>query len=380
MEIKEYRNKIDSIDSEMLRLFRERMQISAEIGKYKKENNIPVFDGERERKKLGEVAAAAGEDFAAYAETLYNGIFDISRSYQRRLFGNENPIKIQIQEALKNTPDIFPERPLIACQGREGAYSQKAGEKLFKAPQIMFFDSFEGVFSAVDKGLCRYGILPLENSTAGSVNRIYDLMLKYNFKIVRSTRLKINHSLLANRGSSLSDIREIFSHPQAIAQCEDFLSGLSDVKVTPCTNTAEAARMVFESGRKDAASVSSQSCAELYNLDCLRTSVQDHGSNFTRFICISKNPEIYPGADKTSIMMILPHTRGSLYKVLAVFNTLGLNLMKLESRPLPDSDFEFMFYFDLDASVYSPEFLSLFDDIEGITVDFKYLGSYSEVV
>jgi len=242
----------------------------------------------------------------------------------------------------------------------------------------MHFDSFEGVFRAVDQGLCRYGVLPLENSTAGSVNRIYDLLAQYNFYIVRSARLKVDHCLLANRGVKKSEIREIVSHEQALAQCENYLKAMG-VKATAVENTAVAAKLVASSGRDDLAALSSGSCAELYDLNVLEAGVQDSASNFTRFICISKNLEIYPGADTTSISMVLPHEPGSLYATLGRFYTLGINLKKLESRPLPGSDFEFMFYFDLESSVYSDVFPAIFEDIEGACSKFQYLGSYCEV-
>ena len=145
-------------------------------------------------------------------------------------------------------------------------------------------------------------------------------------------------------------------------------------------NTAMAAEMVAKSGRKDVAALSSRFCAELYGLECLAASVQDKGNNHTRFICITKNLEIYPGADKTSIMMILNHKPGALYKVLARLYTLGINVTKLESRPLPDREFEFMFYFDLETSVYSEEFVQLMCELDDLCEDFKYLGSYTEVV
>ena len=188
-------------------------------------------------------------------------------------------------------------------------------------------------------------MLPLENSTAGSVNAVYDLMTQHNFRIVRSVRIKVDHNLLANPSAKLENIREIYSHEQAISQCAHFLQGLPNVKVIRCENTAVAARMVAESGRDDVAALSSRACRELYGLDCLAASVQDQGNNFTRFICIAKNLEIYPGADRTSLMMVLPHHPGSLYKVLSRFNALGVNMNKLESRPMPDRNFEFMFYF-----------------------------------
>ena len=244
----------------------------------------------------------------------------------------------------------------------------------------MYFKNFEGVFSAIDKGLCQYGILPLENSTAGSVKKVYDLMIKHNFSIVRTFRLKVDHNLLVNPGTKLSDIKEIYSHEQALNQCSSFLEGLGAVNIIPVANTAIAAEMVANSGRKDVAALSSRSCADLYSLEVLASSIQDKGNNRTRFICISKNLEIYPGSDKTSIMMILPHRPGSLYKVMARLYTLGINVTKLESRPIPDRDFEFMFYFDLDTSIYSEEFVQLMCELDDLCEEFKYLGSYCEVV
>jgi len=228
---------------------------------------------------------------------------------------------------------------LAACQGVEGAYSQLACEKMFNVPNIMYFKTFKSVFDAIDKDMCRYGVLPMENSTAGSVNEIYDLMMDYHFNIIRSTRVKIDHNLLAKSGTKILQIREIYSHEQAINQCAKFLDGLVNVKVTACANTAAAAKMVAESDRNDVAALSSRTCADLYQLAILSCNVQDNDNNYTRFICISKQLEIYPGADKTSIMMVIPHKPGALYKVLSRFYALGINLIKLESRPIPNRDF-----------------------------------------
>ena len=244
----------------------------------------------------------------------------------------------------------------------------------------MYFKNFEAVFTAIEQGMCQYGILPIENSTAGSVTKVYDLMIKHNFSIVRTFRLKIDHNLLVIPGTQLSDIKTVYSHEQAINQCSEFLQSLPGVNVIPVANTAVAAEMVAKSARHDVAALSSRSCAELYGLECLAASVQDKGNNRTRFICISKNLEIYPGSDKTSIMMILPHKPGSLYRVLARLYTLGINVTKLESRPIPDREFEFMFYFDLETSIYSEEFVQLICELDELCEEFKYLGSYTEVV
>jgi chorismate mutase/prephenate dehydratase len=268
----------------------------------------------------------------------------------------------------------------VACQGVEGAYSQIACEKMFKNPFIMYFKNFEAVFTAIEQGLCQYGILPIENSTAGSVKKVYDLMIKRNFSIVRTFRLKIDHNLLAKPGAKIEQIREVYSHEQALNQCSEFLAQHPNIKIVPVENTAIAAQMVAQSDRADVAAISSRNCAELYSLNCLVSGVQDKGNNRTRFICISKNLEIYPGSDKTSIMMVLNHRPGALYKVLARLYTLGINVTKLESRPIPDREFEFMFYFDLETSIYSNEFVQLMCELDELCEEFKYLGSYTEVV
>ncbi len=380
MDLSQLRSEIDNIDDELVKLFGQRMDIAAKIADYKKENKLPILVPAREREKLADVAEKAGPEMANYTRVLYSMLFELSRSYQSKRNEEKSPLYQSITEAIQNTPKLFPQSPMVACQGTEGAYAQIACEKMIKNPLIMYFKNFEGVFNAIDQGLCQYGILPLENSTAGSVNKVYDLMIHHNFSIVRSFRLKIDHNLLALPGVKISDIREIYSHEQAINQCNTFLNSMPGVKVIPVENTAVAARMVSQSGRTDVAALSSRNCEELYGLNCLAANIQDKGNNRTRFICISKNLEIYPGADKTSIMMILNHKPGALYKVLARLYVLGINVTKLESRPIPDRDFEFMFYFDLDTSIYSEEFVQLMCELDELCEEFKYLGSYSEVV
>ena len=380
MDLKKLREEIDKIDKELVDTFIKRMEISAEIGDYKKQNGLPIFVPGREREKLQEVANMAGPEMDHYTRVLYAMLFELSRSYQGRRNAEETALYQEISSAIENTPKLFPQSPMVACQGVEGAYSQVACEKIFKSPMIMYFKNFDGVFNAIEQGLCQYGILPIENSTAGSVKKVYDLMVKHNFSIVRTFRLKIDHNLLANPGASLDSVKEIYSHEQALNQCSGFLEKLSGVKVIPVENTAVAAEMVASSGRTDIAALSSRSCAELYGLKTLAASVQDQGNNYTRFICISKNLEIYPGSDKTTIMMVLNHRPGALYRVLARLYVLGINVTKLESRPLPDRDFEFMFYFDLDTSIYSEEFVQLMCELDDLCDEFKYLGSYSEVI
>ena len=381
MNLEELRAEIDTIDDNLLQDFAQRMNVVGQIGLEKKSEGLPTLDPAREREKLADIVTKLPPEMEQYGYTLWSMLFEISRSYQSSLNPQPSALRKDIERAIADTQPLFPPAATVACQGVEGAYSQAACEKLFKHPQVMYFKTFESVFSAIENGFCDYAVLPLENSTAGSVKEIYDLMLSHSsFKIVRSTRLKVDHNLVAKKGTKMSDIKEIFSHPQAISQCAKFLDAMPGVKITACENTAAAAEAVAKSERTDVAAISSYNCVELYGLERLAADIQDRSNNYTRFICISKKLEIYPGADKTSLMLVLPHRPGALYQILGRFYALGMNLIKLESRPLPDREFEFMFYFDLETSVYSDEFIRLVDDLDAICEEFQYLGSYSEVI
>ena len=379
-DITELRAEIDAVDSQIIELFRQRMEISEGVAAYKQAVGKPIYDPERERQKLVKIAQAAGPDLRTGAIMLFSTLFELSSAHQMKVMNKRTDLTERVSYAIEHSPKRFPEYPSVACQGVAGAYSQIACSKLFRMPDISYFPNFEDVFKAIENGLCEYGVLPVENSTAGIVNKIYDLLVQHNCYIVRSVRLKIDHCLLTKPGTRLEDIKEIFSHEQAINQCAGFLESLPGVKVTVKENTAMAAKMVARSDRNDVAALSSHACAQLYGLDCLKASVQDKGNNYTRFICISKDLQIFPGADRSSIMCVVPHRPGSLYKVLSRFSALGLNLQKLESRPIPDRDFEFMMFLDFDAPVNSEELAQVLGEMEALCEDFRYFGSYSEMV
>lgn len=379
MDMETLRKEINEIDGCLVEYFSRRMKVALEIAKYKKENHLPVYDPAREREVLNRQTERAGEGMAMYVKLLYNTIFDISRSYQEQYMAPRTELTNHIQRAAEETPKLFPAQAMVACQGVEGAYSQQACDKLFSLPNIMYFRRFEGVFQAIESGLCQYGVLPIENSSNGSVTEVYDLMRKHRFSIVRSVRLKIDHRLLAKPGAKLSQIKEVVSHEQGLGQCSEFLKKLKDVKLTICENTAIAAKMVADSDRDDIAAISSPACAALYGLSVLAEDVSNSDSNFTRFICISRQLEIYPGANKMSLMLCVQHKPGALYNMIARFAALGLNLTKLESRPIAGTDFEFMFYFDLDASVYDEAALKLLAELDEGPETFTFLGSYLEI-
>ena len=379
-ELSTIRERINEIDNKIVELWKERMETCLSVAQYKKENNLPVLDAKRETELLNRIGNMAGEELEVYSRVLYDTIMTVSKSYQHKYLSNDNPLTEKIKNAVENTEKLFPQKAMVACQGVEGAYSGIACEKLFKYPTVSYFKTWYDVVNAVEKGLCKYGVLPIENSTAGSVNNVYDLMAEHNFYIVKSFRLKINHCLLSNKGATLDGIKEIYSHEQAINQCSEFLRQHSDIKVNVCENTAVAAKMVVESGRTDVAAISSENCRDLYGMTLLSNEVQNKDNNYTRFICISKDLEIYPGADKTSFVLTLPHRPGSLYHTLARFYALGINVIKLESRPMQNKDFEFMFYFDMSVSVYDDAFYEILEQLSDECEYFNYLGSYSEVM
>ena len=380
MDLENLRKKIDGIDIEICRLFAERMQVVTDVARYKKENSMTVYHPSRARTILQNISKQLGPEFEGYGRSLYRTIFDLSESYQTRVLSEDADFFHHIKELTSKPPKPFPKRASVACGGCEGAYAHIAAERLFDLPEMLYVNNFDSVFRAVSSGLCEYGILPIENSLAGSVNAIYDLLGEHNVSIVRSVRLKVDHSLLAQPGAKLEDIKEIYSHQQAISQCSSFLSTLKDVRIIAVENTAEAARMVAKSGDKSKASISSRLCAELYQLQTLKNAIQNRDNNYTRFICIAKQPQIYSGANRTSIMMVIPHRPGTLFRILSRLNATGVNLVKLESRQIPEREFEYRFYFDIEASVYSTEFQSLMCELNTCGEQFKYFGTYAEII
>ena len=377
MELSEIRNRIDEIDSKLLPLFLERMEMSAKVAEYKKANSLPILNKGREREILAEVAKKSG-DMEQYAHRLYSTIFELSRTYQQNLMAGDSNIRKEIEKGLVSSDKVFPQTGRIACQGVEGAYGQMAADKMFPRGNLTFFKSFEAVFDAVSSGLCDYGIVPIENSSNGSVRAIYDLLRTKNVKIVRSERICIRHELLAKPGTKLSDITEIRSHEQALGQCSKFLKSLGDkVKIVPCENTAIAAQQVALSGDKVAA-IASHSSGKLYGLEPIAESIQDSDNNYTRFICIAKDMEIYSGADHISLILTCEHKPGALYEILATFAAAGINLNKLESCPMVGHDFEFIFFFELQASVQDARTIAVLETLEKCTERMIFLGNYSE--
>ena len=378
MELSEIREKIDAVDDQLLDLFLQRMDLSDEVAAYKNAHHLPILNKERERAILAKVTEKSGEK-ERYAYHLFSTLFELARSRQAELIDAPTKVGAQIKAALADINAVFPQTGLVACQGVEGANSQVACDRLLPRGNIVYVKTFQAVVSAVESGLCKFGVLPIENSSNGSVRAVYELLQDHNLTIVRSTRLCIRHELLALPGVKMDDITEIYSHEQAIGQCSKFLNGLNGVRVIPCDNTAAAAKMVAERGDRHVAAISSHPCAALYGLETVSDEIQDSDNNYTRFICVTKDPVIYAGASRISLIIACDNKPGALYEILSKLAALGINMTKLESCPVTGRNFEFIFFLELEASVQEPGVLAMLEELERSCAGFHFLGNYAEV-
>ena len=375
MDLKDIRKEIDKENQEILKLFLERMENAGKVAEYKSKNNLPVFNPEREREILKEIQDKSG-DMELYSYQLFQTIMELSRAYQNKLLGTSSPSIEKIKDSILPVNSLFPKTGTVAVIGTEGSFSGQAADRMFPRGSLMFLKSFSGVFDAVESGLCDYGIVPVENSSYGSVREVYSLLQERDLTIKRSIKVNVHHELLGKPGMELKDIKEVISHEQALGQCENFLKTLPNVKLTKVANTATAAKMVAESNRNDIASISSHQAGILNGLKPVKTEIMDSANNYTRFVCISKKPAIYPGSNRISLILQIPHEPGALYNVLSNISALGLNLVKLESVPMVGHDFEFIFYVDIEGSIMDKGVPELLATLESTCEYFKFLGNY----
>ena len=379
MELSEIRKEIDKLDDDIISLYVKRMELCGEVAKAKSASGKAISDIAREKEIMYRLCKNAPEELTLYIKELYETMFFTSIAYQSVKSGKTSATTETIAEMIKVGLSVAPTRASVACQGVKGANSGAAALKMFPVCDTVYFKNFAGVFGAVEQGLCEFGVLPIENSTAGSVLEVYDLMKKHRFHIVRSLRLKISHCLAALPTAKREDITKIISHNQALMQCDGFIKKFG-VKAEAEENTAVAAKRVAESGDKGLACICSESCADIYGLKILERDIQSSDANYTRFICISKDLQIYKGADRISVMTSLSHEPGSLNRLLGKFSALGLNLTKLESRPMIGADFEFMFYFDFEGDITDGSVQTLIAELENGSDNFVFLGAYKEKV
>lgn len=371
----EIRTDIDRIDNEIIRLFKERMDCAKEVGIYKQANNISVLNQDRENEILDAVEAKGGE-YGAHARLLYSNIMELSRALQHNIVGSGKALKAVIANAESTLPSY---NIMVGYEGIKGANGHVEKIRLFPHGSAVNYKTFADVFEAVDKGEITYGVLPVENSTAGSVSSVYDLNLQHRVYIVGALDLPIDYCLAGLRQSEFSDIEKVWSHPQSISQCANYIAR-NNFDSTPCSNTAIAARDTAVEKRLNVAAICSYKAADEYGLKILDNHIQDNDLNTTRFIVISKNLYIPENANKISLCFSLPHVTGSLYSLLCRFNSLGLNLTKIESRPIKDEGFEYLFYLDFSGNVHSENVIALLSQLSEEMPEFSFLGNYCETV
>ncbi|MDD2955936.1 MAG: prephenate dehydratase domain-containing protein [Oscillospiraceae bacterium] len=372
--LEQARLEINRVDEELVRLLGERMRLVDDVIRAKKEAGLPVLDSSREGKVLERVGQMAGPELSPFVKPVFSSIMDMSKCYQHAMAPGDGLRFLQDGQA---GAAAQPLHPRVACQGSPGAFSGEAAQRMYPGGELVFVETWDDVFQAVQDGSCDFGVLPVENSLAGSVGQVYDLLMKYRFTISRACRLPVVHNLLGVPGSTLDEISEIYSHPQALAQCAKWCSRLPGVRTIPLNNTASASKMVAGLGDPKKAAISSAYCAGIYGLEILASGIQTDLHNATRFVSVSKNLIIPQGANRVSLIFSLPHEVGSLNRTLAHFSAMGLNLTKIESRPAPES-FHYLFYLDFAGSADSGSLEQLIGTLSAQLPDFAFLGNYIE--
>ncbi len=363
------RKEIDRIDSQLLPLFLERMGCVERVGELKRQAGAPVRNAAREQEIIDRVSRRAGE-LGQSAAAFYRAIMAISRDREHAITTEDSDLRRLERQACRELP-----RPVgrVVCQGVRGAYSHKAAERLFEGEDISFVPEFGQVFREVEEGAL--GVVPVENSAAGSVTAVYDLILQYRFFIVGAVDIRVEHCLAA---AAPGPVVKVISHPQALAQCSELISERG-YEAEDYSNTAAAAQAVAERKEPGLAAICSEDAAERYGLTIIERGVQNVRNNTTRFVAVYREPVLPDGANKISLCFSLAHTTGSLHSVLRRFATHGLNLTKIESRPIPGRSFEYDFYLDFTGCIHDPDTLNLICALNAELPRFSFLGNYSEL-
>ncbi len=369
LNLDEIRKQINEKDNQLEKLFLERMTLCKQVAQYKIDNNMPVFQSAREGQIIDRVRQQAEDEYKDSVQTLFTAMIDISKFHQYHLMLAD---KCNMQVERLDLSGKYS----VAIPGTAGSYCHKAALKLFANCEEVFFADFEEVCSAVNEGKLPFGILPIENSTAGIVSQTYNLLKNYDVKIACTTKIKVEHCLAVRKGTRFEDIEKVFSHSQALHQCSNFISE-NNFKTKEMSNTSIAGDFVSES-EKPYAAICSAECAERLGLEILSREITDTQKNYTRFILISKTNYWSEYADIVSVALRLPHTPSALYRLLTKFSVAGLNLVKIESMPIASTDFDVLFYLDFNGSISDKRVTMLVKQLEMEMSEFKFLGNYFE--
>lgn len=382
VNLKEVRDKIDQIDEQLLELFQQRMACAVQVAQIKKEQGLPILNPQREQEILESVKAkaeATGGNGAA-AQVLFSTLMETSRSLQHDLLQDGEPLRRLIQESFQpqNSQPQSAGQQTVACAGAPGAYASLAAGKLFPGQKLIYREGFADIFAAIDNSEADIGVLPVENSLAGSVIEVYDLLQQHRCFIVGAIDIPVHHCLAAPAGAELPGIKAVYSHPQALSQCSRLIQSRG-YRSTTYSTTAAAAALVAQKGDPSIAAICSKEAAQSCGLSILEENVQNYKHNCTRFIAVARSARIPEDAEKISLCFSLPHTTGSLHQTLGRFALHGLNLTKIESRPIAGKAFEYLFYLDFTGNVHDETICNLLCSLSEELPSFSFLGNYWEI-
>jgi chorismate mutase/prephenate dehydratase len=383
-ELNLLRQQIDELDKRLLELFEARMERVQEVANFKAVNNLPILDASREKKVLEKTKFLKNPSLQNQAVNFLQVLMDISKTLQNeQIRRNKEPVAkngmgIKRLEGTHGYKVLGNKKGVtVGFQGLPGSYSEQAVREFFgEQAQSINHAGFEDVFKALQADEIDYGVLPLENSFTGGIAEVYDLLCRYGFYIVGEKCVQVDHNLLALKGARLEDIREVYSHPQAFLQCSKYLTTHPEWNRVTCSNTAVSAKMIADSALLSQAAIASKRAAELYGLSILVAGINNGTDNFTRFIIIGRNPEPSLENNKISLAVAITHRPGSLHRILSHFAENGLNMLKIESRPIVDKTWEYLFYIDVEGNLGEQEVGQAIKEIKQESTYFKLLGNY----
>lgn len=374
-DLTELRSGIDEIDSRIVELYEKRMDISRQVAEYKIGTGKKVFDKQREEEKLKNVKALTHNAFNSYGiEELFEQIMSMSRKLQYQLLSESGSLG---RLPFIKVGELDVPKARVVFQGADGAYSQAAMAEYFGEKVNSFHvDTFRDAMGAIEEGSADYAVLPIENSSAGVVNEIYDLLVEFENYIVGEQIIKIEHCLLGVPGSAMEEIKTVYSHPQSLMQCTKYLNAQSSWQQVSMPNNAFATRKVSEDGDRSQAAIASEYAGKIYGLDVLQKAVNDNNTNSTRFIIVTNQKIFLEDAKKVSICFEIPHESGSLYHMLSHFIYNNLNMNKIESRPIGDKNWEYRFFIDFDGNLTDSAVKNALRGIREEARNMRILGNY----
>lgn len=369
-ELEEYRKEIDSIDKELIELFEKRMNIAIKVGEYKRQNNLPIFNGKREEEVIEKnVRNLNNSNYSDITRRFFENIMELSRSLQQNIIKEDSTITKNIIKENKGV--------IVGYQGVSGSFSEEALLKYFENyDNTRNYEAFEDVFNALEKSEINKAILPIENSYTGAIAEIYDLLVKYGFYIIGEECIKIDQNLIGIRGTKINEIQEIYSHPQGFEQSKKFLSNYQNIKIIPYHNTAISAKLISDLKDYRKAAIASKKAAEIYGLEILKENINDKKDNYTKFIIIGKKLEYSNGCNKISVVFSLENKAGILYSLLRYFAENNINMIKIESRPNKHESWKYLLYVDFEGSLQDSKVKNALELIEKNSGYFKIIGSY----